>query len=72
MPNELKPCPFCGEQPKASYSVWCGHVVRCVNRFCFVRPQTRVFFETIGKDTVGVMWNRRQDDPESRKPRGAE
>ena len=58
MPNELKPCPFCGEKPKVcKYGIeWC---IECHSDTCWIVPETGLcesLEEAIQK------WNRRAND----------
>ena len=60
MPNELKPCPFCGGEAVIDYGrglrkYW----VRCNNPMCFVMPETDCHED---KSIVREHWNMRADE----------
>jgi hypothetical protein len=38
MTEELKPCPFCGEDAEHVHVCAYEEIVRCTNECCFVRP----------------------------------
>lgn len=40
MPNNLKPCPFCGRKPIIEHWYSCGlmHMVKCNNPDCAIPP----------------------------------
>lgn len=57
MPNELKPCPFCGELPTIEYieqfKKWW---IECRNEKCAFQPFTSLH---INKGVLVREWNRR-------------
>lgn len=65
MPNELKPCPFCGGEATVFVSGEGGVYVICTK--CFIRTQTLVDTLAYSKPTNAVykvvdQWNRRVDN----------
>ncbi len=62
MPNELKPCPFCGGEAELYITkhIPSGfeYTPRCKNKSCCGR-QTKKY---LVKETAVAMWNRRADN----------
>ncbi len=75
----LKPCPFCGEEPKvieggteSDQAPWIR--IACRNNSCFIKPSTEEFDLTQWEERVGhyavdplpeahVKWNARVQEP---------
>lgn len=53
--DELKPCPFCGEDAEHIHVYQYEEIVRCTNECCFVRPSVTC---QLPEECVEV-WNRR-------------
>lgn len=57
--DELKPCPFCGRQPKIKYATWVGYSILCVNEDCGVMVTTA----SVPTMELAIMaWNRRYNE----------
>lgn len=56
--EELKPCPFCGEQPQIFDLKDGRYIVECVNPDCDVYPYTSIHYD---EQEAIAAWNRRAD-----------
>jgi len=58
-PIDLKPCPFCGEQPVLRRAVVHRRVIECQNPKCSVQPGTH----PVDEDLQAVSaWNTRKEE----------
>lgn len=58
--NELKPCPFCGDEPKYSYNdFFKRHSYGCANAMCSVNPSDNSHNNS--KQEAKKIWNTRTD-----------
>lgn len=63
MPNELKPCPFCGggasEETIYADNIPMIYIVGCLNDNCLIRPSTQSYTDI---ETARNAWNVRADN----------
>ena len=63
MPNELKPCPFCGAKPYIFVNKYRhneeSYMIKCSNTQCNIIPCT---YEQMDLEYVIESWNRRADN----------
>jgi hypothetical protein len=64
MPNELKPCPFCGAIPILEYGNGINkYWISCQNEKCRIQPMTDAH---TNKGVIVREWNRRVDNGNER------
>lgn len=57
MAKELTPCPFCGNVPKVLETVKNYLMIKCTNRECLIRPDTKAYKHL---RSARRAWNRRR------------
>ncbi len=58
MDEELKPCPFCGKEPKVTYEGGGYVIIRCGNADCLFKPKLPGYFPL---DQAHNLWNTRAE-----------
>lgn len=62
MPNELKPCPFCGSRATVSYNTYFGFIPWCTMPLCILN-ELCAGHET--EEAAVAAWNRRVNDEQT-------